>query len=348
MELHRHWKVQLYGPLWILAAIGCFLAPTLILPALQYEFFIGNWIAYPAGAFLLLIGAYGIRDHSKPYLLRFDETGVVWRISDARGAVPWPDVVRFGLEKKPDDAPRVKPKHLTLWLRHPLPGAGDPDVELQGLVGYRLAEVGELVESAEQIVAGLRRYTPALETITGAPAGFAPATAPTIPTAPATPAAAAAAAFAEQFGAAPATHSDRRAPAEGECVVCGSTPAAFVILQSMVSLAVFHWTSAERGWRCRDCALATYRQLTARTLLGCWWGVGVIGGPIVVLANRLRMRPALRLGRPQPTPGVAAPLHRPLDPGPRVLARPGGIVGTVVGVVLVLAVAFIVFAVATT
>ncbi|GIJ61474.1 hypothetical protein [Virgisporangium aurantiacum] len=327
MELHRHWKTGLYGPLWILVAIGCFLAPTLILPALRYEFFVGNWIAYPAGAVLLLIGAYTIRDHSKPYLLRFDETGVVWRVSNAHGAVPWHDVVRFGLEKKPDDAPRVKPKHLTLWLRHPLPGAGDPDVELQGLAGYRLAEVGELVESAEQIVAGLRRYTPALETVTGA---------------------AGATAFVEQFGGAPASYGDRRAPAEGECAVCGSAPASFVVLQSVVSAAVFHWTSAERGWRCRDCALATYRHLTARTLLGCWWGVGVIGGPVVVLANRLRMRPALRLGPPQPTPGVAALSPRPLDPGPRVLARPGGIVGTLVGVVLTLLVAFVIFALATT
>jgi hypothetical protein len=333
VELHRNWIVRLYGPLWILAAVGCFLGPTLILPALQYEFLIGNWIAYPAGALLLLVGIYYIHDNNKPYLLRFDETGVVWRISDGHGAVPWHDVVRFGLEKKPDDPPRAKAKHLTLWLRHPLPSAGDPDVELQGLIGYRLAEVGELVESAEQITAGLRRYTPALETITGGPAAFTPTSA-----------------FVGQFGGTPApspAYADRRAPAEGECANCGSFPAAFVALQSIASVAVFHWTSTVRSWMCRDCALATYRQLTARTLLGCWWGVGVVGGPIIVLVNRLRLRPALRLGHPQPAPGVAAPMSRPLDPGPRVLARPGGMVGLAMTVVLAVLVALIIAAIAT-
>jgi hypothetical protein len=344
VELHRHWVVRLYGPLWILAAVGCFLGPTLILPALDYEFFVGNWIAYPAGVVLLLIGAYYIRDQSRPYLLRVDRTGVVWRQSGKHGAVPWHDVVRIGLEKKPDEPPRAKPRHLTVWLRHPLPAAGDPDVRLNGLVGYRLASVRELVESAEEINTELRRHTPG---VAGGPA---------VPSA---------AAFAGQFGGgpgvggpgdggpfgggplgvAPAAYGAPRAPMEGECAECGGSPAAYVVLQSIVSVAIFHSARAYRGWLCRHCALATYRQLSARTLLGCWWGVGILGGPIVLLANRLRMRPALRLGPPRPTPGVTAPSPGPLDPGPRLLGRPAGIVGLIVGLVLSLLVAFVIVSV---
>jgi hypothetical protein len=315
VELHRSWKGRLYGPLWLLAALTAFLAPTLLLPVIEYEFHPGNWICYPAGVVLLLIGAYQVREEAKPFLIRFDQTGVVWRTGDGHGAVPWPDVVRFGLEKKPDDPPRAKAKHLTLWVRRPLSGAGDPDVHLDGLVGYRLASVWELVESSEEIVAGLRRYTAALETLP------APAFA----------------------GGAPTTYADRRAPGHGECAVCGGGPAAFVILQSIGSIAVFHWKSVERGWRCHPCALATYRDLTNRTLLTCWWGVGFLGGPVVLLANRLRLRAALRLPQPTPTPGVVAPSPMPLDPGARLLARPGGFVGLLMGTFVTLALTFVIF-----
>jgi hypothetical protein len=320
--------VRMYGPLWILAAVVCFLGPELILPAMQYEFFVGNWIAYPVGAILLLVAAYYIWDYNKPYLLRFDRAGVVWRMSGNHGAVPWHDVVRFGLERKPDEPPRTKARHLTLWLRQPLPGAGSPDVELNGLAGYRLASVRELAESAEAISAALRQYTPGLA-----------------PEPPVLAGGGGGGSFGNPFGSPPAAQGAPRAPMEGECAQCGANPAAYVVLQSIVSVAIFHSSQAHRGWLCRDCALAMYRQLSARTLLGGWWGVGVLGGPVVLLANRLRMRPALRLDPPRPTPGVTAPLSRPMDPGPRLLARPAGIVGLIVGIVLTLLLAFLIVSV---
>lgn len=366
MELHRHWIVRMYGPLWIVGAVVCFLGPSMLLPALEYEFMVGNWVCYPAGALLLLVAAYYIWDHSRPYLLRFDQAGVVWRMSGNHGAVPWHDVARFGLEKKPDEPPRVKAKHLTLWLRHALPAAGKPDVELNGLVGYRLASVRELTESAEEINAALRQFTPGLAPSApglggpgfggdpagfgGAPAGFGAAPAGGFGGAGFGGAGFGGAGFggaAGGFGGGPygVAQGAPRAPMEGECTECGANPAAYVVLQSIVSVAIFHSAKAYRGWLCRDCALAMYRQLSARTLAGCWWGVGILGGPVMLLANRLRMRPALRLGPPRPTPGVTANLSRPMDPGPRLLARPAGIVGLITATVLTLALAFIIFSV---
>jgi hypothetical protein len=50
----------------------------------------------------------------------------------------------------------------------------------------------------------------------------------------------------------------------------------------------------------------------------------VIGAPIMLGLTRYRMRAALRLAPPRPTPGVAAPSAAPLDPGRRVLTRASG------------------------
>jgi hypothetical protein len=310
MTLHRHWKVKLYGPIVLILAVGLALCPTL-LPDVDL-FFLGNWVAYPAAALGILIGVVLVREHQQPFVVHIDENGVQWDISGGRGAVPWRDVVRLGIERKPDEPPSKTPAQLMLWLRAPLGPDAKPDRELDGLVAYCLADVTELVESADEIRATVRRYEPA-----------------GIPPAPAFEAAAApfGGAFADAFGgafgasAAPAP-AVLRPPADGECARCGGTPAVFHTVQSYYAVAVWGSMSTDRGWRCRDCALAAYRSRTVRTLRGCWFGLGVLALPVVLLSNAVRFRAAKRLTAPTPTPGVTAPERRPADPGRPVWLRP--------------------------
>ncbi|MGC4857278.1 hypothetical protein ACLQ24_28905 [Micromonospora sp. DT4] len=120
-----------------------------------------------------------------------------------------------------------------------------------------------------------------------------------------------------------------RPPADGECQFCGSHPAAHVSFQSMTSIVILYVVSAQRGWMCRTCGLSLYRHYTNKTLLAGWWGIGVIGIPIFLGVDRFRLRRILRLSPPQPTPGVAAHLPAPLDPGKPVIRRPGAIVSLI-------------------
>ena len=61
---------------------------------------------------------------------------------------------------------------------------------------------------------------------------------------------------------------------------------------------------------CRNCGLATYRRMTADTLVHGWWGaLSVLITPVVLLLNLI---PRTRLRRlAQPSGGWG----RPLDPG---------------------------------
>ncbi|MEH1165113.1 hypothetical protein V6V47_06980 [Micromonospora sp. CPCC 205539] len=130
-----------------------------------------------------------------------------------------------------------------------------------------------------------------------------------------------------------------RPPADGECQFCGAQPAAHTQYQSVTSIVILYVISSQRGWMCRNCGLATFRHHTNKSLVGGWWGIGVIAIPIMLIANRLRLGRILRLAPPQPTPGVAAQLPAPLDPGKPVMTRSGGIVTIVVLASLVLVVA---------
>jgi hypothetical protein len=252
VELHRHWKLRLRGPLLLLAGGLFLLAPTLI----RYEW----WHGYPMGALLLFVGVLWVLDTRRPFLLRIDRYGVAWRIGRGHGSVPWHAVLGFAIENGADDPPGAKPNFLTLWLREPLPSAGTPDVSVPGRVGYRLVDVTDLAEPAEEIARELGWYVP-------------PAVAD--------------GAHARPIGG---SSSVVRPPEDGECAICGSTPAALVTLRALTSVVLLHWVTVRRAWWCRECASANYRELTDRTLAGCWWGFGVIGAPVVFWLNRRNMR----------------------------------------------------------
>jgi hypothetical protein len=92
----------------------------------------------------------------------------------------------------------------------------------------------------------------------------------------------------------------RRVPILREC------PAAHTTFQSFLTAAVFYRISTLRGWMCRSYGLAVFRSQMSRTLLGCWWGPGVLATPIILIANRLRLSRVLQLDLTRPSPGVAA------------------------------------------
>jgi hypothetical protein len=343
MSLHRSWRS------WLPIALVAFgSALFLLTPALDLDLtglaglILGDWVAYPAGVVLLLLFLYMVHTHRKPFLLRIDETGVVWRADGAGGAASWPEIVRIAIERKPDDPPQRRPSQLTLWLRQPVSSGAEPDVRLDGLIGYRLADIRVLVESAEEIVAGLRRYTPTTPPTVAAAAGpHSPTWLVEAPAASAYPATIPDGGPAHPvLGGAPSTTPpagyDRRTPGDGECAYCGSAPARFIQLVSAVSWGLGYSVRPDRAWMCRDCAIARYRAQTTRMFWGAWWGPGLIALPIFLVSNRIRMRPVATMQPPaRRLPEIVAPHDQPLDPGPPLRRRAATLFAILMTVVIV-------------
>jgi hypothetical protein len=118
------------------------------------------------------------------------------------------------------------------------------------------------------------------------------------------------------------------------CRFCGSVPAVdtkFRGHQGMVVLMRFLHTD---GPFCRDCGLGTFRHMTSRTLVQGWYGYGsMIITPITVLMNIARRGKVARLAPPQPNP--FGPSRAPMNPGPRLLARPMTWIGLAIPFLLV-------------
>jgi hypothetical protein len=110
------------------------------------------------------------------------------------------------------------------------------------------------------------------------------------------------------------------------CRFCGCVPAVqtkfrghqgFVILMRFLSL---------EGPFCRDCGLATFRNMTAKTLWQGWYGYfSLFVTPVTVLINVVRRDKVASLPAPQPAPDGSG--RAPMDPGKPLLARPGAIIG---------------------
>jgi hypothetical protein len=128
------------------------------------------------------------------------------------------------------------------------------------------------------------------------------------------------------------------------CRLCGSTPAApgrFRRVQGLVML--MRWASVE-GPFCRDCGLALFRHMTAKTLLQGWWGLlSVFASVVAVLDNLVVGRRFGRLATPARHPDAPAPNARPLRPGTPLTRRPATLTAAV-PIVLVVAVLMAVMA----
>ncbi len=125
-----------------------------------------------------------------------------------------------------------------------------------------------------------------------------------------------------------------RPPGRSECRLCGSAPAAPGRLRShqgIILLMRFHHLD---GPFCRDCGLAVFRDMTARTLLQGWWGLASFFITIGTVAkNAFLGRRFASLRAPRRDPSVRASYDRPLDPGRPLLLRPAAL-GLVVPLVV--------------
>ncbi len=126
------------------------------------------------------------------------------------------------------------------------------------------------------------------------------------------------------------------------CRLCGSAPAAqgrFRRVQGLVVL--MRWASVE-GPFCRDCGLALFRHMTAKTLLQGWWGLlSVFASVVAVLDNLMVRRRFARLATPARHPDAPAPNARPLRPGRPLTRRPASLTAAV-PILLVVAVLMVV------
>lgn len=122
--------------------------------------------------------------------------------------------------------------------------------------------------------------------------------------------------------------SGQREPAEGDCIVCGSTPATTGTVRIVTGLILWLKWETVKGPFCRSCGTAVVRQHTNRTLLTGWWGVFAFPFNLfTVFANLFAGRRFAALPPPMPQPDVAGMATEPLDPGAPLSRRPGPYVG---------------------
>jgi hypothetical protein len=66
------------------------------------------------------------------------------------------------------------------------------------------------------------------------------------------------------------------APSAPTCNRCGGFPATAATFRGHAVVVFLLFRSYRRGPLCRDCGIAAFRDLTARTLAGVWYGPWVV------------------------------------------------------------------------
>ncbi|WP_343245620.1 hypothetical protein [Streptomyces sp. SID4985] len=112
---------------------------------------------------------------------------------------------------------------------------------------------------------------------------------------------------------------------QGACQVCGAAPAAPVTVRGHQGMIVIMRSLRRQGVLCRPCALATFRDMQANTLVAGWWGpLSAVITPFVLLINLGALSRVKKLPEP-----VAYGPRPPLDPGRPVFRRPQGILALI-------------------
>lgn len=92
------------------------------------------------------------------------------------------------------------------------------------------------------------------------------------------------------------------------CRVCGSLPVADTTVYGHQGMIVLMRFRSRKGPFCRDCGVATVREMSAKTLWQGWWSpLSLIITPITLLVNLGPWGKLCRLG--PPAGGVRAPLN---------------------------------------
>ena len=144
----------------------------------------------------------------------------------------------------------------------------------------------------------------------------------------------------QPYGPAPAGAAGSGPAVVVACRLCGSVPAARATFRGHQGFVFIMRFLSVEGPFCRDCGMATFRRMTARTLVQGWYGwASFLLTPLTVLINLLRRNRVAHLAAPQPNP--YAPSRPPLDPGARLLQRPMTIVGLAVPFALLMLVVLV-------
>lgn len=123
------------------------------------------------------------------------------------------------------------------------------------------------------------------------------------------------------------------------CQLCGSTPATKITIGALTGMVIAYQVRTFRGWFCRNCGLAVYRQQTATTLKTGWWSItGPAVVPLFLLFNLVWWAKITRLGPPVPAPNA-----RPADPGKPLFRRPVALMLLMAVPVVVVAVSCVAF-----
>ncbi|MFJ9147098.1 hypothetical protein ACIRP7_03295 [Streptomyces sp. NPDC102270] len=114
-------------------------------------------------------------------------------------------------------------------------------------------------------------------------------------------------------------------PGPVACQICGAAPAAPVTIRGHQGMLVIMRFLKREGMFCRTCALASYRDMQADTMVLGWWGpLSLLMTPFTLLANLGALSGIRRIPEP-----VTAGFRPPLDPGKPVFRRPAGILALI-------------------
>jgi hypothetical protein len=104
---------------------------------------------------------------------------------------------------------------------------------------------------------------------------------------------------------------------EISCRICHRMPAANVRFHGHQGMLVIMRFSRVDGPFCRDCGLAAYRDMSARTMVRGWWGpFSLFAAAAVLVLNAVRRGTVARLAEPE-----RGRNEDTLDPGKPLLDR---------------------------
>ena len=125
------------------------------------------------------------------------------------------------------------------------------------------------------------------------------------------------------------------------CRFCSNVPTAQTKFRGHRGMIIMMQNRHVEGPICRDCGMATFREMTSKTLIQGWYSyASFIITPIIVIWNLVNRRKVANLAPPQPSPYGGA--RQPMDPGKRLLERPISIIGLFVPFILVAALILII------
>ncbi|TWD84177.1 hypothetical protein FB561_5352 [Kribbella amoyensis] len=116
-----------------------------------------------------------------------------------------------------------------------------------------------------------------------------------------------------------------------QCRFCGAVPAVPATVRGHQGLIIVMRFLKLEGPYCKTCGTAAVRDMTSKSMVAGWWGIGsLIVNPITMLMN---LGPANKFKNlPEPAPGAPG---RPMDPGKPLFKRPQ-VIGLVVPLAVIL------------